>query len=232
MQFIDGAVFFPETRVLAIADLHLGYEAELRSKGVYLPSQEAEVLLKRLARILSHTKPRTVVVNGDFKHAFGRVSDAEWRHAKRVLEVLSKNREVVLVVGNHDPVLFPIAEKFGATLTEEFLVGKTLFVHGDKLPVSTAAYERIVIGHEHPAISISDGVRSELVKCYLVGSWQGKELLVLPSMFSLTEGTDVLSGKFLSPFLSDVSTFSVHALVDGKALAFGTVRDVERLGKK
>ncbi len=232
MQFIDGAVYFPESKVLAVADLHLGYEAEMRQKGVQIPSGEFEVLFKRLSRILAHAKPEIVIVNGDFKHSFGRISDSEWRYAKRTLELLAKNRQVVLVVGNHDPVLFPIAEKFGVTLTEEFLVDQTLFVHGDKLPVSTAAYERIVIGHEHPAISISDGVRSELVKCYLVGTWQKKQLVVLPSMFSLTEGTDVLSGKFLSPFLSDVSKFSVHALVDSKALAFGTVHDVERLGKK
>lgn len=226
MQFIDGAAYFPENGVLAVADLHIGYEAELRAKGAYLPTQEVAMLRKRLSRILARTKPRVVVVNGDFKHSFGRVSDGEWRGAKQVLKLLGDGREVVLVIGNHDPVLFPIAKKYGVQTAKEYRVGDTLFVHGDNLPETTESYERVVIGHEHPAITISDGVREELVKCYLVGSWEDKELVVLPSMFSLTEGTDVLSERLMSPFLLDVSSFTVHALVNGEALAFGTVEDV------
>jgi len=231
MRFIDGAVFFPKSKTLVLADLHLGYEAEMRAKGVHVPSQEFLVLYRRIVKILAHTKPKTVVVNGDFKHSFGHISDSEWRSARQLLELLTKDRNVVLIVGNHDPVLFPIAEKFGVALQREYLVDDMLILHGDKLPQTTKEFSCIVIGHEHPAISVSDGVRSELVKCYLVGTWKNKDLIVLPSMFSLTEGTDVLSEQFLSPFLSNVNDFFVYALSEGEVLPFGTVKDVKQLRK-
>ena len=59
----------------------------------------------------------------------------------------------------------------------------------------------IIIGHEHPAVSIHEGVRTELFKCFLKGKFRGRILIVQPSFNLVTEGTDVLKEGLLSPFL-------------------------------
>ncbi len=226
--FIDGSVWFPEERILAFADLHLGYEADLRSKGVFVPGNEFASLRQRLIRTVTCTEPRTIVIDGDFKHAFGRISDAEWRHAGQLLDILLQHAKVVLVAGNHDPLLGPLAEKNGLQVVPLFVSDGIAFFHGDALPKSVPDVETVVIGHEHPAVTVRDGPRAERVKCYLVGTWKGKELIVLPSMFSLTEGTDVLTMPLNSPFLDDISKFSVHVLSDGETLYMGTVKDLRK----
>ena len=68
-----------------------------------------------------------------------------------------------------------------------------LFVHGDVVP-SNEQLENVttvIIGHEHPAISLTNGVRSEQYKCFLKLPWNKRTLIVQPSTFSLTIGSDI-----------------------------------------
>ena len=232
MRFIDGAVHVPSLSLLCVADLHIGYEAELRSKGAHIPSSENSVLVRRIARIIACTDPDIVVLNGDVKHAFGRIHDSEWRQLKTVVDVLG-DRQIVVVTGNHDVALDPLAKKYALALLPWYQQEDVLFLHGDTLPppaIDLEAISTIVIGHEHPAISLTSGPRTEIVKCYLDGTWKDTRLIVLPSMFSLTEGSDVLSEKPHSPFLDqDISEFKVYVLSEGEVLPFGTVKDVKNL---
>ncbi|NTV24375.1 MAG: hypothetical protein HGA85_08485 [Nanoarchaeota archaeon] len=55
------------------------------------------------------------------------------------------------------------------------------------------------------------------------GKWKDKTLLVLPSFNTVTEGTDILSEKLLSPFLQqDLDEFEVFIAGD-EAMRFGKV---------
>lgn len=230
-ELIGGAIYFPDRKVLAMADLHLGYEAELRRKGVMIPANEFRMLHKRISRILSKTKPKMVVVCGDFKHSFGTITDAEWRQAVKIMELLTRDSEVILITGNHDIMLGPIARVKGFRTENSWKEADILFMHGDKLPLGEEkGAKTIVIGHQHPAIGISKGARKEVVKCYLVGSWKRRKLIVLPSMFSLSEGSDVLREKIITPFIRQVANLKVFALSGGDILYFGKVSDVRTLG--
>ena len=97
---------------LIIGDLQLGYEGHLQNKGVLVPQFQLEDIMKRLKRIFSKVNVKRVILNGDIKHEFGTISDQEWRNALKLIDFLSKNcDELVLLKGNHDRIMGPIAEK-------------------------------------------------------------------------------------------------------------------------
>ena len=58
------------------------------------------------------TKDITIVVNGDLKHEFGKISEQEWRETLKLIELLAKNcKKLLLTKGNHDKIVEPIAKK-------------------------------------------------------------------------------------------------------------------------
>ena len=167
-------------------------------------------------------KVRIVVINGDLKHEFGRISEEEWRNTLKLLDYLAKKcKKIVLVKGNHDSILGPIAEKRNILLVESFLDGDKMIIHGHRKTSIPTAVKTIIIGHDHPAVSIYDDLRKETYKCFLIGKYKGKNLIVQPSINPLIEGTDVKNEKLLSPFLQrDLGRFDVYIVAD-KIYNFG-----------
>ena len=95
--------------------------------------------------------------------------------------------------------------------------------HGDKIPSKALLrnVSTIIIGHEHPAISIREGPRVEQFKCFLKGKYKGRNLIAQPSFNTMIEGTDVLKDKNLGPFLKqNLDNFEVYAVED-KVYRFG-----------
>ncbi len=136
----------------------------------------------------------------------------------------SKCEEVIIIQGNHDPIIKPIAEKKNIKVVGLLEVGDSLIVHGDEI-VETKL-KRIIVGHEHPAITVVEGSKREKYKCFLKGKFKGKEIIVVPSFNPLLEGTDVLQGKVLSPFLKKLEEFEVFIVSEGEAFGFGKVKDL------
>ncbi len=82
------------------------------------------------------------------------------------------------------------------------------------------------MGHEHPAISIKDGPRTEIFKCFLAGKWKKYNLIAQPSFNLVTEGTDILKEKILSPLLKqNLRNFDVFVVAD-KVYNFGKLRNL------
>ncbi len=78
-------------------------------------------------------------------------------------------------------------------------------------------------------MGLKKGSRVEVFKCFLKGSWNKKTLVVIPSFNLVTEGTDILKDKVLSPFLSqDISDFEVF-VVSEKAYYFGKLKNLRSL---
>ena len=97
--------------------------------------------------------------------------------------------------------------------------------YGDKIPNKELLKDvsTIIIGHEHPAVSIKEGPRVELFKCFLIGKWKDKRIIVLPSFNLVVEGTDILKERSLSPFLKgSLRNFNVVVVAD-KLYEFGKV---------
>jgi len=228
IEIIETGLFLRKEKILIINDLHIGYEEALHKKGVFVPKFQISEIIKILERIMKRVNPKKIVLNGDIKHEFGRVLRQEWRDVLQLMDFLQKNcEEIIIIQGNHDPILAPIAVRKRINLVKEYKVGDVIIVHGDEL---IDCQEKIVIiGHEHTAITIREGGKREKYKCFLKGKWKGKELIVVPSFNPLLEGTDILKEELLSPFLSDINNFELYVVSKEEVFPFGKVKDVAKI---
>lgn len=257
IRIVDLALYFNST--LVISDVHIGYEEALNKQGVLVPRTQFDEMAKRMKSIidsLKNEKIKRIVVNGDLKHEFGSISEQEWRNTLKFIDLLSKHcDEVILLKGNHDSILGPIARKRNVKVLDYLIIepsaekpnskkssvfknplkkfkktDRILITHGNKIPSKDVlkGVETIIIGHEHPAISLRDGPRIESYKCFLKGKYKGKNLIVQPSFNSMIEGTDVLMGRILSPFLKqNLDNFEVY-VVEDKVYGFGKLKNLRK----
>ncbi|MBU2589917.1 MAG: metallophosphoesterase [Nanoarchaeota archaeon] len=213
---------------LIISDIHIGYEEYLNQQGYLLPITQYKDTIKRLEKIFEKTgKLKTIIINGDLKHEFGNISETEWRNTLNLIDfLLEKCEKIVLIKGNHDKILEPIAEKRNIEVVDSYKLNNILILHGDKIPKEINE-EIIIIGHEHPSIGLQEDARIETFKCFLKGKWKDKQLIVMPSFNLVTEGSDILREEVLSPFLKqDLSEFEVF-VIDRKVLKFGILKDLK-----
>lgn len=230
IDIVDLGLYLKKERILVIADLHIGYEEMLNKQGVLIPRHQLKDIIDRLDKIFSKIKPLKIVINGDLKHEFGTISEQEWRDALKVIDYLSRKGKVILVKGNHDTILGPISKKRKVELVDEYKVGDIVIAHGDEIidGRKMKGLKTIVIGHEHPAVVLKENGRKEKYKCFLKGKWKRKNLIVMPSMNPVTEGTDILSDKLLSPYLQrDLGSFEVFVAAD-KVYDFGLVKNLKK----
>ncbi|HIK01951.1 TPA: metallophosphoesterase [archaeon] len=225
---IKGLVLhLPEHRAAVISDLQLGYEENLISQGVLVPFTQFEDTTTRLAKDLGELELDTIIVNGDLKHEFGRISRQEWKDVLGIIDFLSSFcKKLIIVKGNHDIVLNSVTQKKGIKVVDSFQLGDIFITHGHEIPELPKSVKTIIIGHDHPAVKLSDGDVSETYKCYLKGKWKRKILIVQPSSFLLTEGTDVLHYTLKSPFLAKgIENFEIFVVAD-KPFYFGKLKDL------
>jgi putative SbcD/Mre11-related phosphoesterase len=227
MEIIKGieirgkALWFKKEKALVFGDFHLGYEDALIDAGMLIPRGMFTEIKKEILKLLE-LKPNIVVINGDLKHEFSRISDQEWKDALELIDLIKEKAELVIIKGNHDKILDKIVEKRGLKTKSYFILGNIAILHGDEiiLDVLDKKIKTLIIGHDHPAISLSDSVKVEKYKCFLLGKYKDKKLIVMPSFFNLVEGSDIKKEKLLSPFLRDIRNFEIFVLGD-KAYRFG-----------
>jgi putative SbcD/Mre11-related phosphoesterase len=221
----DRAVWLEEPHVLIVADLHLGYAWAHRAQGQLLPLGTHEDTTERLLALLQRYPAREVVLLGDVVH---RAIDVSALHAElRWLALaVGERARLRLVGGNHDRELAATLAKAGLALeiAEMITVGPHLLLHGDERDGSVAATRleaqaaqggRIILGHEHPAIVLSDHVASHVkCPCFLIGT----HTLVLPAFSPWAAGSDIRRGTFLSPYTALDRGARAVAIIAGKLL--------------
>lgn len=232
IEIVDLCLYLKKDNALIISDTHIGYEEALNEQGILIPRLHFEDMAERLEKTFKKTgKLRKIIINGDIKHEFGHISAQEWRNALRLIDLLGRNSgEIILVRGNHDTILGPIAKKRDVMVRDSYKIRDMLMVHGHKLPKKEElkGVKAIMIGHEHPAVTVHEGVREEKFKCFLKGRWKGKTLIVQPSFNLVSEGTDMIKDELLSPFLQqDLSGFECF-IVGDKVYDFGKLRALKR----
>lgn len=245
IEIINEALWIKKENILVINDLHLGYEESLHRKGILVPKFQISEILKQFRYIFKKVSPKKIIINGDLKHEFGSVLKQEWKDVLQLLDFLSeKCKEIIIIQGNHDPIIKPIADKRNISIVPEFKVRNILIVHGNELVKTGKEVKTIIIGHEHPAVTIREGSKWEKYKCFLKGDWKenlkdnlgdkfksigkSKELIVVPSFNPLLEGTDILKEKLLSPFLSksNLENFTIYVVGEKEVFLFGKVKSL------
>lgn len=227
IEIVGLSLWLEKSKTLIFSDLHLGYEETLREKGMFIPKTQLNDVLEKLSKILGRVNPKTIVINGDLKHEFGKILPQEWKDVLKLVDFLLKHcEELIIVKGNHDLFLGPIAGKRGIKIVEDYFVDGIFICHGHKIKQTSA--KTIVIGHEHPAIVLKEATKSEKFKCFLVGKWNRKNLVVMPSVNPILEGTNILKEELLSPYLEDIAKFKVH-IIGEEVYDFGKVKKLKKL---
>jgi len=212
---------------LIISDIHTGYEESLHKQGYFIPKGNLKELQLMIEKAIKGRKITRIILNGDLVHSFGKLSIKEKYALKDFMTFLKKKAEIKVIKGNHDKILrFLIPE---TELVEEYIIDDILITHGDKINTHSAdkKIKTIIIGHEHPSVSITSGYRSEQYKCFLKGKYKGKELIVMPSCNMLLEGTDILKEKLLSPYLKNIEDFEVF-IIEDKIYDFGKIKILKK----
>lgn len=235
-KLINKSVFFPESGILAIGDLHIGYEHALQQSGILLPENQVKEVINDLTEIINEIKKnnwklKKVVFLGDIKHYFGY----EWKERFNFRKILSflegyvKDSDVILIKGNHDKFDFS-----GKKMKNYYFNKGIIFFHGH-MSYPQIFEDRVklwVMGHLHPSVILSDrsNVKREKYKCFLIGKHKRKEVFVLPSFFGIIEGSAVNNynsrdDNFSIISYSSLKNFVVHAIGDdGKIFEFGKVK--------
>ncbi|HWM25482.1 MAG TPA: metallophosphoesterase [Chthoniobacterales bacterium] len=151
---LDGrlALFHQRERWLAVADLHFGYELSQRAAGWLIPMWGMESISERLLQLIDEYRPSRLIILGDLVHDQTAAGEA-----RQLLQRIQNFCEPIVVAGNHDRQLRGKVELF-----ESWETGGFHFHHGH---CATGQSDRIqIIGHHHPAGTITDGAGLRL-KC-------------------------------------------------------------------
>lgn len=216
---------------LIISDIHTGYEESLHKNGYFIPKGNLSELQIRIEKTIKKTNIKRIILNGDLVHSFGKLTIKEKYALKDFITYLKKKAEIIIIKGNHDKILKFLVPDI--ELVEEHIIGDILITHGDIINKHSTnkKIKTIIIGHEHPSITITSGYRSEKFKCFLKGKYKDKALIVMPSCNMLLEGTDILKEQLLSPYLKNIEDFEVY-IIEDKIYDFGKIKILRKKMKQ
>ncbi len=219
-------VFIQRFRSLVLADIHLGFEEDMASKGVFLPRVQLKKVMEFIERGLEVTNARNLIIAGDVKHHFEKLGRREARDVKEFFNFARQRFDrVMLVRGNHDTFVYSISRRYGVEVYDKLWMGDILIVHGHRELEPSDRPRLVIMGHEHPSIALRDtlGSLAKLPCFLLVPLKRGCRALVLPAAGIYQSGTAVSSARdsFLSPIirtegiLEDAQPF---ALIEGEGV--------------
>ncbi|MEK6891174.1 MAG: metallophosphoesterase [Nanoarchaeota archaeon] len=233
-ELIGKTVYFLKEKVLVFGDMHLGYEYMLNEMGLNFPQQQIEQTFKEVEETIKtamemNGKLNKIVFLGDIKHYFA-FNKGERNIVLNLLDLLEKyvkRDDIIMIKGNH--------EKFNLIKDKDFLdyyLYKDLaFIHGDIeiTEVFSDKIKYILMGHLHPAITLRDPqkIRAEKYKCFLVGKYKNKNIIILPSFLPLVEGTSlnehIDDGNCFIPE-KNIKDFNVFVASENEVLDFGKLK--------
>lgn len=171
-----GAMWWPDRRVLAVADLHLEKGSACAVRGHLVPPWDTRATLDRLTLLLRRYAPRVVLALGDSfhdQHGAGRLQAAD---AARI-RAMATAHEFVWLLGNHDPVP---PEGLPGSVAEWWESDGLVFRH-------QAGGQDEVCGHHHPKASIQTRGGRVTRPCFVASPHR----LMLPAFGAFTGGLDV-----------------------------------------
>ena len=214
-------------KILAVGDLHLGYEEALNRGGVFVSRKMYEEMIEEFDEVFERVgEVDEIVLLGDVKHVFGKILRQEWDDVLNLFDYfLKRSAKIVVVKGNHDKIIGPIVSKRERVEVKDFYIVKEFcFLHGDRDFEESCgkAIRCWIAGHGHPAVKLKEGLKVEKYKCFLVGRYCGREVVLMPSFFAYSEGSDPRENNLRYPWKFSLGKFDVKIVSEGlKVLDFG-----------
>jgi len=200
--------FIKEINSLALTDLHLGIEYELRSKGIFVPPQK-ESFLEILKEGKEESGAKNLILLGDIKHKVPRSFAREVEDVKSFLGELSNIfSKVIICKGNHDDRIEDLVENAKVCSARGIKIKNYGFFHGHAWPFSKLwNAETWITGHLQALFEFRKGNERKIERVVIVGKpkvekGKLKEIIILPAFNKLAGGI-VLNkeGNKLSGFL-------------------------------
>ncbi len=145
-------------RVLVIADLHIGWEVTLAQRGIHIPSQTPK-LLEKITRAIQDSKPSSIILLGDIKHAVEKLALEEWRDVPLFFEKISDMvSDIHVIPGNHDGNIDAlVTPNVKIHASSGLLWGNTGLIHGHAWPSpEVASAQNLIMAHLHPVVTLTD----------------------------------------------------------------------------
>ena len=178
----DGAAWLPFSRVLVVADVHVGYELAAQRRGGYLPPTERGAAVgARLLALVERLQAIRLVVAGDLRHSTRDADAFEREELGDLARVVGNGASLELVLGNHD--------RGGALIDAvsthaELRVDDVDIVHR---PPRTSPERWTICGHLHPRVTVRDETgASARFPCVLTGG----QTVVLPAFSEWAGGAE------------------------------------------
>lgn len=176
----EKALFWKDSKMLIIADIHIGKAAVFRHQGIPIPEGSMQDDLVRLQTLVSQWEPSRLLIAGDFIHAKIGMTVKTKQLVAHVLHSL--NCPIHLVIGNHDRLLVKnLPGEWPLILHKEPLIeGPFAFCHEpQKIPG-----QFVISGHIHPQILLSCGIDEMKFPCFVFKPSQA----ILPAYSSFAGG--------------------------------------------
>jgi len=190
-----GALYWPEQRLLGVADLHLEKGSSFAARGQMLPPHDTASALANLSALIADYSPHCVVSLGDSFHDGGgptRLSDKD----RDTLTRLQRGRDWIWITGNHDP---EPSEGIGGRHEPKGGCGE-------------------ISGHLHPVARIAHRGRAVSRRCFAADATR----LVLPAFGAFTGGLNVRDAAFADLF--GTLAFKAYLLGEGRIYTFTAKR--------
>jgi DNA ligase-associated metallophosphoesterase len=192
------ALYWPDAKVLCIADVHFGKAAAFRALGQPVPGGTTAANLARIDALLGSSDVREIVFLGDLFHAKKSLTDdviatiADWRQRHASLEV-------TLIRGNHDRRAGALPASLGiVTVNEPHVRGPFALCHS----MIEHPTHHAIAGHIHPVFVLT-GLAHQSVRlpCFVTST----RSTLLPSFGEFTGGFDVRASPGDRVFVTDGS---------------------------
>lgn len=201
----ERAVYWPERRVLFVADLHLGKDATFRQAGLAVPAVSSCDCLNRLQKLIEVYEPAECIILGDLIHAadslnerlyveisdfFSRIPKCKWRLIKGNHDRHTKKwpEQWPLVIEGEEVFLEPFRLLHIPPLSDQSDGGLKQASFRQTSDLSAKKEKFFLAGHLHPAWRIKGSI---LVREKLSCFWITSGGLILPAFGTFT-GTKVI----------------------------------------
>jgi uncharacterized protein len=205
-----GALYWPDERLLVVADLHLEKGSAFAKRGVLLPPYDTATTLARLARLIERYAPRLVIALGDSfhdDHGPARMSGGD----RAALAVLQRGRDWIWIAGNHDP---DPPDTIGGRFADVLALGPLLFRHQP----SPDPCDCEIAGHLHPLARVAQRGRAVRRRCFASDG----QRLVMPAFGAYAGGLNVRDRAIFGLF--GTLSFTAHMLGARRLFAIAAER--------
>jgi DNA ligase-associated metallophosphoesterase len=181
-------IFWEEEQAIILSDVHFGKTGHFRKNGIAIPQTIFKEDLQRLVELITHFKPKKIIVVGDLFHS----------HANKEMNLFLKWRynfpmlEFHLVKGNHDILKDEWYEEANIILHMHLDFHPFTFVHDISDAARLPNTNYFFSGHIHPGIQIK-GISKQSLRfpCF----YFGQDHAVLPAFSRFTGLASIKTNK-------------------------------------